>query len=230
MPDDAFEFTHRFGVTHTRGCDTCACYKNHIIIAKVTEGVDSYAWEARDKFEADLISLGRSAALAQRDASGPSTLSDLNQTLERENHRLITKMEALQRSEHCANKKIKSLEDWLDLERLDLESRNYEIKVLRSKNEEIIQRYIELEHKYNIADTKVQEYEAQDRSQSTRPTDPSLGPVDNARKHICAQQKKDNIEIVLDDSDLEYIRAMNENETGAASAPVELNNMEWILR
>jgi hypothetical protein len=59
LPKDAWEFTPRDGITHTFGCEICAKYKEHQIIAEaIGDASDSSAWKIRGTFEQDLIRLG----------------------------------------------------------------------------------------------------------------------------------------------------------------------------
>jgi hypothetical protein len=128
MPHDAWEFSPNIGVTHVRGCDTCAHYKEHLTVAgALREEQRSLAWETRDKFERDLIHLGW--ILAQEGGRIPPgeanllTLRALNASLEQQIHELTRQIEAVRRVSDHATARCNELSEALECERLDVSLR-----------------------------------------------------------------------------------------------------------
>jgi hypothetical protein len=61
MYGDTWEFTPRDGITHIRGCVTCADFKRHLIVEEscVLVGAStSSTWSVQDKYEQELIQIG----------------------------------------------------------------------------------------------------------------------------------------------------------------------------
>lgn len=152
MPHDTLEFTPQYSVTHSRGCDVCASFKEHAVMAKALKGNESFAWKTRDKFEKDLISLGWTMALldAQRSSGNPpglhiNTIQDLNASLERDNHRLQMTTEMVHQINSDALKKCRRLEGVIEEDHLELDMRRIKADLIQSQLTQVAQYCADLE-------------------------------------------------------------------------------------
>jgi hypothetical protein len=130
MPNDALEFTPRDGITHIRECNTCAHFKEHLLITEVCERANSSAWNVRDNYEQDLIHLGWAFAHEEQQvpahSSGTMNLPSptaLNRELESRNHQLNTQLQALRRAHDHAVMRCNEVTEALEMERLNTDLR-----------------------------------------------------------------------------------------------------------
>jgi Aspartyl protease/Zinc knuckle len=151
VPHDALEFTPQFSVTHIRGCNVCAAFKEHTVITQAIEGDNSIAWKVRDKFERDLVSLGWTMAFTEDRGRPINALSALNNALEEKVHRLTIEVDTLRLAKDRAITKRKDLEEALELERLDLDLRYTEFDLLQSQCRQIARYCTELENRLKTA-------------------------------------------------------------------------------
>jgi hypothetical protein len=164
MPHDALEFTPQYSITHIRGCSVCSTFKEHIVHASAHEGEDSFALKARDKYEQDLMLLGRSIAQLEHMSftSEPPLHNTINASLERENHRLKQEMEALRRVSTRATIKCSELEETIELDQLDTDLRNGEVDLLLKQCTRIAHYCSKLELQLNGAQLKQCESDSDD--------------------------------------------------------------------
>lgn len=116
---DPWEFTPKYGVTHIRGCETCATYKTHCLLAELmAPDTGTIAWKNRAKYEADLIRLGKALAMEmnpeQADQSARLTLGPYISSLERDKGALALRVESLLRAHErlqCQAKELRSLNE-----------------------------------------------------------------------------------------------------------------------
>ena len=163
VPQDAWEFTPRHGVTHVRSCDVCAKYKEHCIIAEaLAQDTGTVAWKNRDKFERDLVCLGWTLALkaspghseqATRMALGKyidalerrnQELTLRNEALHRTNNRLLEQVKGYQKLNDDAFEQCKELQQELECSQLESSLRGGEANLWLSQYKFIEEQYTEL--------------------------------------------------------------------------------------
>jgi len=146
---DAWEFTPRDGVTHPRGCDVCAKFKEHLIVAEAISRLDepdsSSAWKVRDKYEQELIRLGWD--LAHEGRSDPQNDANTIEVLARQNYQLTLRVEILRHENARAVAKHKDLLEELDCERLDASLRGGEVDLWHREYEGAHRRCLQLEER-----------------------------------------------------------------------------------
>jgi hypothetical protein len=152
MPNDDWEFTPRNGITHKRGCDKCAAYKEHIIVAGVLgNSKSSLAWETRNKYEQDMIRLGWTMAHEGKNVphneATAATLGAYNEALEQQNHRLTQQVEALRRLNTQITAQSNELREDLECECLDASLRAGEAALWLDEYWHIQKKYAELENR-----------------------------------------------------------------------------------
>ena len=157
LPKDAWEFTLHDGITHTFGCEICAKYKEHCIIAEaIGNTADSSAWKIRGTFEQDLIRLRWDLAheqgcpLQNRNAFG-----DLEQRLhvQRTNTELqrclkdqaLEECKELHRLNEQASNKYNELLEELECERFDVSLKAGETEFWLHQYKQLREKYSELE-------------------------------------------------------------------------------------
>ena len=150
MLGDTWEFTPRDGITHQRGCDKCASYKEHILRAEALEETKgSSAWDTRNQYEQDLIRLGWTLAHEGRrvphDEASAATLGAYNEALERQNHSLKLLAEASRRRAVQLTTVNNELREDLECERLDASLRAGEAALWLDEYQHLQKRYTELE-------------------------------------------------------------------------------------
>jgi hypothetical protein len=141
---DVWEFTPRDGITHIRGCTVCAQFKEHLITAEALQDrARSSAWDVRDKFEQNLISLGWD--LAHERGRMPRSATEVIAMLEQRIHRLNFQVEGLKAHNSRASDQYNDILQELEGERLDVSIRGWEIEFWQDQYEHLQGRYRALE-------------------------------------------------------------------------------------
>jgi hypothetical protein len=157
LPKDAWEFTPRDGITHTFGCEICAKYKEHHIIAKaIRNTADSSAWKIRGTFEQDLIRLGWDIAHEHgRPPQNRNAFEELEQRLHvqrtstelqrRLKDQALEECKELHRLNEQASDKYNELLEELETERVDVSLKAGETEFWLHQYKQLREKYSELE-------------------------------------------------------------------------------------
>jgi hypothetical protein len=144
IPGDAWEFTPRDGIMHIRNCETCATYKQHVMVAEaVYHPSESAAWNIHKRYERDLIQTGWDIA-RENGRISPEGIN-ANELLRQQKHYLATQVESLQRTSHQAAIKIKELSEELESEQFDMSLCAGDANFWQDQYEYIHKKYSELE-------------------------------------------------------------------------------------
>ena len=144
LPKDTWEFTPRDGITHTFGCEICANYKEHHIVAEaIGDTSDSSAWKIRGTYEQDLIRLGWD--LAHEHGRPLQQERSALETLEQRLHVQRTEIEILRRLNDQASNKYNELLEELECERFEVSLKAGEADLWLNQYRQLHEQHLELE-------------------------------------------------------------------------------------
>ena len=146
IPGDAWEFTPRDGITHIRGCEVCAHFKEHVIVSEaLRDTAKSSAWDVRDKYEQDLIRLGWD--MAHEGGRLPQPVTDAVGAVEQRVHRLNLQLGILKKLNERASEQYNEILQELEDDRLDLSLRGWEAEFWHDQYKYLQERYKVLEER-----------------------------------------------------------------------------------